>query len=623
MNKYRFGERVRYWFDNVMSRGLLGLIGLLGLTSLAFIAVVALIVVLFRLFPPDNDMSYPEAFWSSLLRTLDPGTMGGDQGAGYRIAMLIVTIGGLFLVASLIGIISNSFNERVESLRKGRSRVLESGHTVILGWSSKVVPIVQELCIANESERRPAIVILSERDKVEVEDELHQKISNRGRTRLIVRNGDPLSLYDLELVNPATAKSIIILPPDDAEDPDSIVIRSALAIINNPRRHAGLHHIVGELARSESLEVARLIGGNEADWVMSPELISRVTVQTSRQSGLSVVFTELLDFDGDEMYFTRQQSLVGLTYGDAQFHFEDASLMGLVTATSVEVNPPCDRIITADDQLIVIAEDDSSIRLSPPGTADTKVIRRQRNKARTPERTLVLGYNEHLERLLPELNTYVAKGSTVTVVAEPAPKLTRSFSNLKVTVRGGDTTNRSVLEDLKPHTFDHIVVLAYSDDMSGERADAKTLVTLLLLRDIAQLGGHNLNIVSEMMDDKNRQLAEVTNADDFIVSDKIVSLMLAQLSENPRLAEVFDALFGSDGSELCLRPAENYVALDTEMTFYSVVQSAQDQGHTAIGYRHSDLAHSSDDSYGVCVNPRKSDTISLSAGDKIIVLAEA
>ena len=44
-----------------------------------------------------------------------------------------------------------------------------------------------------------------------------------------------------------------------------------------------------------------------------------------------------------------------------------------------------------------------------------------------------------------------------------------------------------------------------------------------------------------MRDINNRSLAEVTQADDFIVSDKLVSLMLAQVSENKKLMDdIFD-----------------------------------------------------------------------------------
>ena len=42
-----------------------------------------------------------------------------------------------------------------------------------------------------------------------------------------------------------------------------------------------------------------------------------------------------------------------------------------------------------------------------------------------------------------------------------------------------------------------------------------------------------------MLDDQNRQLAEFTKADGFIVSDRLISLLLAQISENSALTDVF------------------------------------------------------------------------------------
>src|SRR5690606_297417 len=141
--------------------------------------------------------------------------------------MLIVTIGGLIIVASLIGIVSGAFDSKVEELRKGRSRVLEHDHTLILGWSTKVFPIVREICLANESRGKSAIVILADRDKVEIEDDLKAQLPDTGKTRIIVRSGDPMNLAELEVANPHTARSIIVLAPEDDDDPDSTVIKTA------------------------------------------------------------------------------------------------------------------------------------------------------------------------------------------------------------------------------------------------------------------------------------------------------------------------------------------------------------------------------------------------------------
>ena len=69
------------------------------------------------------------------MRTLDAGTMGGDAGWGFRIVMLLVTIGGIFIVSTLIGVLTTGIEGKLDELRKGRSRVLENDHTVILDWS--------------------------------------------------------------------------------------------------------------------------------------------------------------------------------------------------------------------------------------------------------------------------------------------------------------------------------------------------------------------------------------------------------------------------------------------------------------------------------------------------------
>ena len=626
MNKPTFGQRFRYWFDNVMARGAGALIGLLALATLVFILLVAIVVEVFGIFPTPDDVAtpldFPEVLWGNLMRAMDAGTVAGDVGWPFRALMLLVTLFGILVVASLIGIVSGAFDDRVAELRKGRSKVLENDHTLILGWSSKVVPIVTEICIANQSRGKTAIVILAPGDKVEMEDELRARVLHPGKTKIIVRSGDPMNLTDLELSNPHGARSIIILPPDDADDPDSIVIKTALAITNNPRRKEGRYHIVGEIEDDSYLEAAKLVGRDEAHWIQGNDLISRIAVQSSRQSGLSVVYSELLDFKGDEIYFTDQPSLYGKSYFDTQFAFSDSTVIGMLKGEIVQLNPTDAAIYEAGDRLIVIAEDDSTIRLAAAGASDAAALSSAEKPKVTPERTLVLGYNSGLHVMLAELDQYVAKGSTATVVAEFGVPDLGEYSNLTVTVQRADTTRRDVLEALSLGDFQHIMVLAYREELEVQQADAKTLITLLHLRDMEERFGLDLKVVSEMLDDRNRELAEVTKADDFIVSEKLISLVMSQISENRELTSVFATLFSSDGSEIYLKPAELYIQPGASADFYTVLEAARRRGETAIGYRIAALSRSSAHTYGVTVNPNKPDQIRFEPGDRVIVLAE-
>ena len=94
-----------------------------------------------------------------------------------------------------------------------------------------------------------------------------------------------------------------------------------------------------------------------------------------------------------------------------------------------------------------------------------------------------------------------------------------------------DLNDRAELEKLQVGSFQHVIVLS-DDTYEAQHADARTLVTLLHLRDMQQKLGEHYSIVTEMNDDANREVAEVTKADDFVVSTKLISLYLTQLSEN-------------------------------------------------------------------------------------------
>ena len=125
-----------------------------------------------------------------------------------------------------------------------------------------------------------------------------------------------------------------------------------------------------------------------------------------------------------------------------------------------------------------------------------------------------------------------------------------------------------------------------------------------------------------MIDTRNRALAEVTKADDFVVSDKLISLILAQVSENKALNAVFADLFDPDGSEVYLKLAADYVRLDEPINFYTVVEAARQRNQVALGYRLATQIDDTTKAHGVVVNPDKSAMITFSAWDRIVVLSD-
>lgn len=630
MKTITWRDRLRYQFDKSMAAGPIALIGWLAVISLVVIVIAGLFLAITGIAQEGGTpVSFIEGAWESLMRTMDAGTMGGDAGWSFRGVSLIVTVAGIFVFSALIGVLSSGLDEKLDELRKGRSHVLEKDHTIIFNWSPSIFDVISELVIANESRRNPRIVIMANKDKVEMEDEIADKIADLRNTRIICRSGDPTDLYDVNIVNPQASRSIVVLSPE-SDYADSEVIKTVLALVNDPDRRREPYQIAAEIRDAKNAEVARIVGGSELQLVLADELISRIVVSSSRQAGLSAVYTELLDFDGSEIYAVEQPALVGKSFGHAVMAYDTSTLIGICDLDGVvHLNPPNNRVIAAGERAILIAEDDAAIKLRADDfEVDREIVRPPVQRAQGPERTLLLGWNRRGPIIAQELSRYVAPGSELLIAANRPDfeTIVEGLSYLKenLTVRCTviDTTNRAALDALDVPSYDHVLVLGYSDDMAPQPADTTTLVTLLQLRKIADAANQHIGIVSEMIDVRNRNLAAVTRADDFVVSNKLVSLMLAQASENELMAQIFDELLDEDGSEIYMRPVTDYIAIDRPVNFYTVTLAALIRGEVALGY--SRATTSSNDLRnmgGVVVNPVKSEKLSFDASDRLIILA--
>ncbi|GGK81420.1 lipoprotein [Sphaerisporangium melleum] len=619
----RLRERLRYWFDGTMDRGTPALIGWLALASVVLIVVVTAAVVGLTWTEAEKQGSWGGVAWLTLMRAIDPGTMGGDAGSPVYLAlMLTITIGGIFIVSSLIGVLTTGLENRIAELRKGRSKLIEQGHTIVLGWSEQIFTVIEELVKANQGQRRSCVVILADRDKVDMDDQIRARLGETGRTRVICRSGSALKRADLELVSPDTAKAIMVLPSPD-KDADVDVIK-ALLLLNNRTWRGVRPHVVAAVQESENLVAARLAGGESAIVIDADDITVRLVAQSHRQSGLSTVCTDLLDFDGNEFYIRPEPALTGRTYGQAVTAYDRGIPVGLRRMDGrVVLNPAPETLIGAKDHVIVLAEDDLLIRLadSAPATVEPAIATAP-DPGQRPDRTLLVGWNSRGVKLIGLLDRLVEPGSVVDIAAahRPLDVLDTDRKNLTVGYKACRPTSRRSLESLDLGGYQNVVVLA-DDEVEAERADDRTLVTLLHLRDIKLSLGDPYTIVTEINDDANREIFQVTRADDFIVGTKLISLLLTQLAENRHLYGVFSELFDPAGSEIFLRPASHYLTPGVEANFATVMAAATRQGQTAIGYR---LKRNSDQapSYGVTLNPPKGAPLTLGADDQVIVLAE-
>jgi voltage-gated potassium channel Kch len=647
MKKVTIMDRFRYRFDNFMSRGTIALVAALFAATLCIILTAAAILVFFGLRHDGSTarMGIAEAIWQVTMRTIDTGTVAGDTGWSYRLIGFLVTMGGIFITSALIGVLASGLEQRFSELRRGRSRVLESGHTIILGWSPQVFTIINELAFANRNlskrsritnanlgmRRSACVVILADRDKLEMEEEIKIKAPNTQGTRIVCRSGNPLDQDDLEIVNPEAARAIVVLSPG-GQYPDLPVAKTLLSLTRDRNLRVRPYHIVAAVQRPANLDIIRMIGGDEAQVFMVDRLISLIIAQTCRQSGLSTVYSELFSFEGAAIYFAEIPDLVSNTYGDALFRFENSTLIGLRSRDGTSrLNPPTDTIIQPGDQVITIAGDDDAFQMS--GLTDLNInLESFRDSTTVPvslDRLLIIGWNRRAPMILEQLSHYASPESQFMVYASYPVEQMMSDCNganyrpMQVVFEQGNPIDRLSIERLVDSGYPLVMILSPTDTSDIQLADATTMISLIHLRDISRKTGRQLSIVSEIMDVRNRELVEVTSAEDVIISDRLIALALTQMAENKDVAPVFIQLLTANQIEIVIKPIVDYINLESQVNFYTIIAAALRKGETAIGYRLMSEANQAEQSFGVHINPEKSKLITFSDQDQVVVIAKS
>ncbi|MGW0945608.1 CASTOR/POLLUX-related putative ion channel [Streptomyces sp. NPDC002623] len=640
-------ERLRYRFDNTLARSTGRLVGWLAVTCLGIVVPASALMVWTDPASPRSLSGRLAAVWRVSGETL---RLGAVTGAPLRM-LLSVLLGlvALLYVSTLIGLITTGLTDRLTELRRGRSTVVETGHSVVLGWSEQVFTVVGELVAARVDQRWGAVVVLADRDKTEMEEALSAVLGPTGATRLICRSGSTADPEALGLVSPGAAHAVLVLPgAQPAGDAESVRALLALrAVLGEKAGPAVVACVRDERYRT----AARLAAGPQGIVLESDRTAAGLIAHSALHPGLTPVLRELLDFDGDEFYLTAGHGLAGRRFGDVLLDCATAAVAGLVRADGTPLlNPPPQTVVAPGDSLVVVAPDDGTARWEDcRDLVDPMLIAEHGSGADEPSRFLLLGWNRRAPYLVDQLRRGARPGAVLHVVtdaadqvqsARPAPvpeprKDPASADGLTVTFETADPTDPESLRGLDPGSYDRVIVLGPDSGSEtgaetgagagaatgacGDRPDDRTLVVLLILRSLAQEAGRAVPVVAELADERNRALAPLGPGSEVVVGGQLTGLLMAQVSQNRHLAGVFEELFTAGGSTLRLRPARRYVLPDAPASFATIVAAARDLGECAIGYRRHDRAAAPRD-HGVRLNPAKAERRVWSHADDIVVV---
>jgi ion channel POLLUX/CASTOR len=592
---------------------------LLAVGSLTLLVVIASTVVLVatnKVFATEHDRTIAERFWQSLLRVIDPGTLATDVGWTQRLLSLMVTISGVLLFGTLIGTIALTMQARLETLRRGRTIVLESGHLVILGWSPSIGLLINDLTPASGMGRRGAIVVLANENRASMEEALRAGTGDRRGPRLICRHGDPTVASELDRVNIREARTVVAIG-SEASTSDATVAATVLAVgvaCDGFSRQA----VVAEIDDPAAAQTLTGACDGQVE-VVGDDVIADALAMWMAKAGAAELVRELLSLERARLAFCELPESNGRSFRSVVNSVDHARPIGIRRADgTVSLAPPPEAVI-APGELLVCLTDGSRARwdsvAEPPRSLGPPPIRTPPR----PQQLMVIGWNRLAPGVLLELDLLVSGGSTVSVLCDSdlvteeeiaVPALER----LAVRVTRVAEPELEVVSALADRPCSAIAVLAHQG-VEAKDADAITLAMLMTVRRASPtIAGDGPFVVAELTDDKHADLAVFAGAHETVARSALLVDAIAFAAMSPEARPILDALQAPTGPSVKLIPATE-LGLVVEHSFATVAAQTYQHGLLAVGTRSRRGSRSE-----LRIHVRRSEVLQLAEEDAVAVI---
>ena len=359
---------IKYSFNKAFEKDLLYLIIFFLFLSFIGVTVIStLIFVLQELGVLSENNFYTETLWQGFrlffvteaFFSLDDKNTFLDYFFKFNI-----TIFGILIFSSIIGIITNLISNRIEELRTGKTKIEEENHIIFFNFSRRLIPLLTELCKAYENEKQSFVVVSNEEPLV-VMEKIKNVIKIPKNITILARKGYAWQKSLLDKINLEKAKQVIILKPDINElfktemDCDVEVGKSMSSIIGSKEYNKNPCRIFSEFHNQRTgfsyLEFTFNIWAEKGflppEIVSSEELKNNILSQCINTPDLTEIYDNLFGYEGSEVYFV----------GPDKSKFENA-LNKNIGRNIKDLNRLCDNIIVIGFFL----KDQDKIFLNPP-----------------------------------------------------------------------------------------------------------------------------------------------------------------------------------------------------------------------------------------------------------------
>ena len=540
---------IKYLIDRMLNKGLLYQLMLLVFAIIILLLIVSIFIIVFFQYPPKD------AFWDSLMQFIDTGNISSVEGStGIVITFLMVTFVGVCGWGSLIAMINKALQDRINNLSKGNAFIMEKNHAIILGYGEEALTIVEQFIMAKVK----TIIILSDHN-VDIIRKRVSFIKGYKKSNVIIREGNTSRIENIKLLNIAKSSSISIINNDDTE---SLNILLALKKIIEEEELDKKINICVLVHEEDTIEIIKSI--EEKNFVIhiiyKYEILYKLIAQSIIYTGLSNVYEDLFSNDGNVFYIETDHNFDNCKFEDAALKYLEKGmiLLGITKEDrSPLLIPNYDNFIKKENRLVILSRNNNDDSINEYPDIKPSIIKYKNN-------ILLICEDKRYDEIIKEISEYIENNN----IAMISYDLIKSQKN----------KYKFMLEKLKKEGITKIVLIS-EDNIT----DVKSINILLIIRQIIRKENLNIAILSLLNSIQKRNLIYSDDVRDFIVSGKLIGMLMAQASLSSNILYIFYGLLSKNGKDIIMSPYSDY--FQESKTFQDVYLSLLKKKIVIIGVK--------------------------------------
>lgn len=475
-----------------------------------------------------------------------------DYPASLIITTVVVLLGMISLTGGTVGYITNVINQILEKSANHKNKLRISNHIVILNYNHKVPSLIYDYCF--DDTENTYITILSEKSKEEVEIQIANVFSsNHTRNKfknIIIRRGNPMSKLDLDNISLRTAKTVLLMTPEENSMDQSFSVSKLFMFITwyfSVNQGSSKTNIVVETANTNVETMVKEYHLEQTNQISIPvnynEILGKIMAVTAIMPSLNDVLLHMISFEGVEIYL---KDIAGSNSGNH-----------LSISDELRTQKTAVPLFDISGRRVYIAENEDEIHRM-------KSQKTEKFRKPLPEQKLIpcialekseiiiIGINSKLPYILESLTCFMKEYPDMQLhvilmdTEENKTALEQYYADCHYQEILNSLQDRPVIINDIFNPLENLdisllrktnSILFLSDETcAASHMDEKPLLFWSKLKDIENFNARDC--IVEILDMQNKDMIERRNRDQVIVSDKFLSCMYAQIGKDPMRLDV-------------------------------------------------------------------------------------